>query len=101
MKIVKSAFRMNDLLDKDNHSAVRFLSDALKVFEEILFNHINDYIEPHFSDLLVDFWRNHTTQNCLIKILEKWKHLFEVLNMTLRFYSKVFKQKDVKRKYQS
>ena len=34
-------------------------------------------IEPHFSDLLIRFQRNHSTQDCLIKIPEKWKHLLD------------------------
>ena len=45
--------------------------------KKILFNQINDYIEPYFSDLLTGFRRNHSTQHCLIKMLEKWKHLLD------------------------
>lgn len=46
-----------------------------KLFEKKLFNKINSYIEPFFPDFLTgDFQRNHSTQHCLIKILEKWKH---------------------------
>ena len=76
MEIVVSTFMMNYLLDKENHSGLRLLSHAKKLFEEILFSQINDYIEPHFSDLLKGFWKNCTTQSSLIKVLEKRKHLF-------------------------
>ena len=48
-----------------------------KYMKKILFNQINDYIEPYFSDLLRGFRRNHNTQHCLIKTLEKWKHILD------------------------
>ena len=43
----------------------------------MLFNQVNDYIEPYYSDVLTAFGKNHSTQHCLIKMLEKWKHLLD------------------------
>ena len=74
---VMSAFRKDDALDKENYHLISLLSHISKKYEKILFNQINDYIEPYFSDLLTGFHRNHSTQHCLIKMLEKWKHLLE------------------------
>ena len=46
-----------------------------KLFEKKLFNKIISYIEPFSPDFLTgDFQRNHSTEHCLIKILEKWKY---------------------------
>ena len=53
------------------------LSHTSKIYKKILFNQINDYIEPYFSDILTGFRQNHSTQHCLIKMLEKWKHLLD------------------------
>ena len=47
------------------------------MYEKILFNQINDYIEPYFSDFLTGFRRNHRTQHCLMNMLEKRKHLLD------------------------
>ena len=74
---VMSAFRKYDPLDKENYRPISLLSHTSKIYEKILFNQINDYIEPYFSDLLTDFRSNHSTQHCLIKMLEKWKHLLD------------------------
>ena len=70
---VLSAFKKDDLFYKGNY----FLSHTSKIYEKILFNQINDYIEPYFLDLLIGFRINHSTQHCLIKMLEQWKHLLD------------------------
>ena len=72
---VMSAFKKDDPLDKENYRPISLLSHTSKIYVKILFNQISGYIEPYFSDLLTGFWRNHSTQHCLIKMLEKWKHL--------------------------
>ena len=48
-----------------------------KVFERIIFNQINEYIEPFLSNLLTGFRKNHNTQHCLLKMLEKWKEALD------------------------
>ena len=57
-----------------------------KVFERIIFNQINEYIEPFLSNL-TGFRENHNTQHCLLKMLEKWKEALDAIIMNL---SKVF-----------
>ena len=74
---VMSAFKKDTALDKENYHPVSLLSHTSKKYEKILFNQINDYIEPYFSDHLTDFHRNHSTEHFLTKILEKWKHLLD------------------------
>ena len=73
---VISAFKKDDPLDKENYRPISLLSHTSKIYEKILFNQINDYIQPFFSDL-TGFRRNHSIQHCLIKMLEKWKHLLD------------------------
>ena len=48
-----------------------------KVFERIIFNQINEYIEPFLSNLLTGFRKNHNTQHYLLKMLEKWKEALD------------------------
>ena len=58
LKLVEiiSAFMKDDPLDKENYRPISFLPHTSKIYEKILFNQINDYIEPYFSDLLTGFW---------------------------------------------
>ena len=72
-----SAFKKDDPLDKENYGPISLLSHTSKIYEKILFNQISDYIEPYFSDFLISFQQNHNTRHCLIKMLEKWKHLLD------------------------
>ena len=64
-----------------------------KVFETITFNQMHEYIEPFLSNLLTGFRKNHNTQHCLLKMLEKWKEALDKGNFvdaTLLNLSKAF-----------
>ena len=52
---------------------MRVLSYVSKVFEKILYEQINSYMEPRFSHLLCEFRKNHDTQHSLVKMLDRWK----------------------------
>ena len=43
---VMSAFKKDKPLDKENYPPISLLSHTLKIYEKILFNQINGYIEP-------------------------------------------------------
>ena len=49
------------------------LSTFSKVFEELLFEQINDHMQSKFSKHLTGFRKNHATQNALLVMIEKWK----------------------------
>ena len=70
-------FKKADPFDKINYRPVSLLSYMSKVFEKIFFNQINKYIEPFLSNLLTGFRKNHNTQHCLLKMLEKWKEALD------------------------
>ena len=63
-------FKKVDPFDKINYRPVSLLSHMSKVFERIIFNQINEYIEPFLSNKIR---KNLNTQHCLLKMLEKWK----------------------------
>ena len=44
-----------------------------KVFEKLLFEQINDHMQSKFSKHLTGFRKNHSTQNALLVMIEKWK----------------------------
>ena len=74
-------FKKNDDLDKENYRPASVLLHMPKLFERIMYTHIEIFMEGYkiyegykISDLLTGFRKVHSTQHCLISILEKWKN---------------------------
>ena len=44
-----------------------------KVFERIMYKQIDAFIQIKLSKLLTGFRKNHSTQNCLVTMLNVWK----------------------------
>ena len=61
---VTPLFKKADPFDKINCRPVRLLSHISQIFERIIFNQINEYIEPFLSHLQTGFRKNHNTQRC-------------------------------------
>ena len=72
MKIaeISSVFKKFDSTSKDNY---RPLSNFTKLFESIYFSQLNSYLQNKFSKYLTGFWKNHNTQNCLLRMTDSWK----------------------------
>ena len=71
---VSPIFRKNDYLDKENYRPVSILSHASKVFERITYMQIDTFMRDKLSKQLTGFRKNHTTQHCLMSMLEIWKN---------------------------
>ena len=50
-----------DPLKKENYRPVSVLSYVSKIFEKVVYEQINSYMEPRFSHLLCGFRKNHNT----------------------------------------
>ena len=48
-----------------------------KGFERIMYTQIESFMEDKLSKLLSGFRKNHSTQHCLINMLEKWKNTLD------------------------
>ena len=64
-------------LDKTNYRPASLLSYIPKVFERIICNQINEYIEPFLSKVLTGLRRKHNTQHSLLNILENVKEALD------------------------
>ena len=80
MTEVVPLFKKAGPFHKINYRPVSLLSHMSEVFERIIFNVINEYIEPFLSNLLTGFRKNRNTQHCLLKMLEKWKEALDKNN---------------------
>ena len=58
---------------KEIYRPVSILSNFSKVFERLIYNQLNDFIETKFSKFLTGFRKNHNAQNALLRMIENWK----------------------------
>ena len=74
---VSPIFKKIDDLEKENCRLVSVLPRMSKVFERIMYTQIESFMEDKLSKLLTGFRKNHSTQQCLINMLEKWKNTLD------------------------
>ena len=70
---ISPIFKKGDKLEKSNYRPVSILPALSKIFERLLFNQVNSYIEPKLSMHQCGFRKNLSPQNCLLVLLEKWR----------------------------
>ena len=67
--------------EKENYRPMSMLSTFSKVFEKVLFEQINNHMQSKFLKHSTGFRKNHSTQNALLVMIEKWK---TILNKKLK-----------------
>ena len=67
--------------EKENYRPMSMLSTFSKVFDKVLFEQINNHMQSKFLKHSTGFCKNHSTQNALLVIIEKWK---TILNKKLK-----------------
>ena len=70
-------FKKNNDLDKENYMPVSILSHVSKVFERIMCIQIDTFMRDKLSKLLTGFRKNHSTQHCLMSMLEMRKNALD------------------------
>ena len=78
---VTPIFKKGNDNEQEKYRPVSTLSTFSKVFEKLLFEQINDHMQSKFSKHLTGFRKNHSTQNALLVMIEKWK---TILNKKLK-----------------
>ena len=58
---------------KTNYRPVSLLYHISKVFERVIYNQLNEYIETFLSKVLPGFRKNHNTQHSLLKMLQHFQ----------------------------
>ena len=58
---------------KENYRTVSILPSVSKIFETIMYNQIEKYMNQHLSEYLCGFRKGYSTRYCLIVMIEKWK----------------------------
>ena len=66
-------YKKLDPLQKENYRPVSLLPHISKVFERVIYNQINSFMENKISKCVTGFRKSHGTQHSLVVMLEKWK----------------------------
>ena len=56
-----------------NYRPVSLIPVVSKLYERNMYNQINEYIQNHLSPYLFGFRKGHSTEQCLVIMLEEWK----------------------------
>ena len=86
-------FKKGDRLLKTNYRPVSILATLAKVYEKLLYPQIYDYFDRIFSKYLGGFRKGHSTQHCLLIMLEKLRGALDkglVTGILLTDLSKAF-----------
>ena len=67
---ITPTFKKDDRLLKSNYRPVSILPTLSKIYEKILYKQIYDYFNNIFSKYLCGFRKGHSTQHCLLYMLE-------------------------------
>ena len=66
-------YKKEDRTNKDNYLPVSLLPTVSKLLKRDMYNQINSYIEKYLSPYLFGFRKGHSTEQCLIVMIEQWK----------------------------
>ena len=67
------SFKKGSLTDKANYRPISLLPVVSKIFERLLANQLNAFLEPSFSKLLCGFRKGHSTQHAILNLIRSWK----------------------------
>ena len=74
---ITHTFKKGDNLQKNNYRAVNILPTLAKIYEKILYQQIYEYFDNVFSKNLSGFRKVHSTQHCLLFMLESLKNVLD------------------------
>ena len=70
---IKPNHKKGDRSDRENYRPISLLPIISKLYERLLYTQIEDYFNEVLSPLQCGFRKFHSTQHCLLVLLEKWK----------------------------
>ena len=71
--VITPTFKKGDHLAKANYRAVSIQPTLSKLYEKVLYQQIYEYFDNIFSKYLSGFCKCHSTQHCLLFMMERIK----------------------------
>ena len=60
--------------DKENYRPVSVLPLLSKIFERLIYDQLNEYLDQYLNSLLCGFRKAHSTQHALFRLLQEWQN---------------------------
>ena len=73
---ITPTYKKGDRLEKSNYRPISILPTLSKIYEKVLYQQIYEYFNGIFSKYLCGFREGHSTQHCLLFMLERLKNLW-------------------------
>ena len=59
--------------DKENYRPVSVLPLLSQIFEKLIYDQLNEYLDQYLNSLLCGFRKAHSTQHALFRLLQEWQ----------------------------
>ena len=66
-------FKCGDITDKSNYRPISILPLLSKIFEKIIYEQLNTYMDNFLNELLCGFRKGHSTQHALFRLIQAWQ----------------------------
>ena len=66
--------KKDEPMDKENYRPVSDLPLLAKVFERLIYDQLNEYLEQYLNSLLCGFRKAHSIQHALFTLLQEWQN---------------------------
>ena len=60
--------------DKETYRPVGVLPLISKIFERLIYDQLNEYLDQYLNSLLCGFRKAHSTQHALFRLLQEWQN---------------------------
>ena len=78
---ITPVFKDGDPTFVGNYRPISILPTVSKVFEKIIANQLNPFLESRFSNLLCGFRKGHSTQHALLRLIHLWQKALDNSNI--------------------
>jgi len=70
---VKPVFKKKSRTEVENYRPVSILPTTSKIYERLIHKQLSTFFEPILSKFQCGFRKGHSTEHCLLVMIEKWK----------------------------
>ena len=70
---IRPCFKKGTDTEKSNYRPISILPLVSKVFEKVLYDQLNTFLEPKLNKILCGFRKGHSTQHALLRLVNKWQ----------------------------
>ena len=81
MADISPAHKQDENTKKEDYRPVSILPSVSKIFETIMYNQIEKYMNQHLSEYLCGLRKGYNTQYCLTVTIEQWKKAVDKHNI--------------------